>query len=406
MKFVLVAAAKDIRRRMADPAALSIWIGLPLLLGGLLSFISSGGGETPPRARVLFVDQDNTALSALFPTVARRGNTPIDLEEVTLDEGRRRIGAGEATALLVIPAGFQNAVVGTGSARLQLVTNPAERVLPAMVRQMLDVVVEGAFYGRQLFSEPLGRIASAPPSGPAPDADVAAIAVEVNQRLTELQGVLLPPVLTLSVKTGTGAQPLNFGQLFLPGMLFMAFLFIAQGMSVDVWDEKQEGTLRRLLTTPQSAGRLLAGKLVAGIVVASVVAFAGLLGAVALFDLAWSRVPLALVWCAYVCGALLAMLTLLHLVARSQRGSEMLAGVVTFPLMMLGGSFFPFEAMPAWMVSVGRWTPNGLGVTRLKELLYGDVSMPSLALAALGIGLPALLCYLVSWRRLRSFANA
>jgi transketolase len=85
VRFVLVAAAKDIRRRMADPAALSIWIGLPLLLGGLLSFISSGAGDAPPRARVLLVDQDNTAVSALVRTAARQGNTPIDLEEVTPD---------------------------------------------------------------------------------------------------------------------------------------------------------------------------------------------------------------------------------------------------------------------------------------------------------------------------------
>ena len=100
------------------------------------------------------------------------------------------------------------------------------------------------------------------------------------------------------------------------------------------------------------------------------------------------------------------MLTLLHLFARSQRGSEMLAGVVTFPLMMLGGSFFPFEAMPAWMVAVGRWTPNGLGVTRLKDLLYGDVSATAIGLAAVGIGIPAVLAFVLSWRRLRSFANA
>jgi hypothetical protein len=199
VRFVLVAAAKDIRRRMADPAALSIWIGLPLLLGGLLSFISSGAGDAPPRARVLLVDQDNTAVSALVRTAARQGNTPIDFEEVTPDEGRRRIGAGDATALLIIPAGFQDAVIGTRSARLQLVTNPAERVLPTMVRQTLEVVVEGAFYAQRLFSEPLSRIANAPQSGPAPDADVASIAIEINQRLTQLQGVLLPPVITLSV---------------------------------------------------------------------------------------------------------------------------------------------------------------------------------------------------------------
>jgi len=392
---------------MADPAALSIWIGLPLLLAGLLSFISNVGGETPPRARVLLVDQDNTTISGLLPTAVRQGNTPIDIEEVSLDEGRRRIGAGDATALLIVPAGFQNAVTGSGSARLQLVTNPSERVLPAMVRQVVEVLVDGAFYVRNLFAEPIDLIASSPQSGPAPDVNVATIAVAINQRLTKLQGVLLPPVITFSVKTGTPAdQPLNFGQLFLPGMLFMAFLFIAQGMSADVWEEKQEGTLRRLLTTPQSAGRLLLGKLLAGVAVATAVALAGLLGAVALFDLSWSRVPLALLWCGYVCGALLAMLTLLHLLARSHRGSEMLAGVVTFPLMMLGGSFFPFEAMPAWMVSVGRWTPYGLGVARLKELLYGEVSATALGLAAVGIGIPAVIAFLVSWRRLRSFANA
>lgn len=407
MRFVVIAAGKDIRRRMADPAALAIWIVLPLLLGGLLSFIANVGGDTPPRARVLLVDQDNTPMSGLLPTAARQGNTPIDIEEVTLEEGRRLIDAGDATALLVIPAGFQNAVIGAGSTRLQLVTNPSQRVLPAIVRQMLEVLVEGAFYGQRLFAAPINRIATSAPTGTPPDADVASIAVAINQRLAELQGVLLPPVITFSVKTDTRTeQPLNFGQLFLPGMLFMSFLFIAQGMGFDVWEEKREGTLRRLLATPQSAGRLLLGKLLAGVGVAAAVALAGLLAAVALFDLSWARVPAALLWCAYVCGALLAMMTLLHLSAGSQRGSEMLSGIIVFPLMMLGGSFFPFEAMPAWIAAAGRWTPNGLGVTRLKDLLYGDVSMASLAPAAVGIGVPALLAYVLSWRRLRSFANA
>ena len=407
MRFVLVAAGKDIRRRLADPAALSIWIGLPLILGGLLSFISSVGGDAPLRARVLLVDQDNTAISGLLPTAARQGNVPIDIEEVTLVEGRRRIDGGEASALLIVPAGFQDAVIGNGTARVQLVTNPSERVMPAMVRQMVEVLVEAAFYGQRLFSEPITQIASSSQSGPAADADVASIAIAINQRLTQLQGVLLPPVITFSVKTDTpDEERLNFGQLFLPGMLFMSFLFIAQGMGADIWEEKREGTLRRLLATPQSAGRLLLGKLLAGVAVAIAVALAGLLAAVALFDLSWTRIPAALLWCGYVCGALLAMLTLLHLFARSQRSSDMLSGIIVFPLMMIGGSFFPFEAMPAWMASAGRWTPNGLGVTRLKDLLYGDVSIGSLALAAFGIGIPALLAYLASWRRLRSFGNA
>lgn len=406
MRFVLVAAAKDIRRRIADPAALAIWIGIPLVLAGMLSFIGNTAGSSP-RARVLLVDQDNSFLSRLLPSAAPPERTPIDIETVTLDEGRRRIADGKGTALLIIPAGFQNAVLGTGSARLELITNPAQRILPSIVRQMLEVVVEASFYVQQLFGEPLNRVTGGSDGGQPADADVASVAVEINQRVQAMQGVLLPPVISLAVKAESPRGPsLNFGQLFLPGMLFMSFLFIAQGMSFDVWEEKRESTLRRILTTPQSAGSVLLGKLLAGITVASVVALVGLVTAVGWFDLAWTRIPAAVLWCAFVSGALISMLTLLHLYSGSQRGAELLTGMIVFPLMMLGGSFFPFESMPAWMAAVGQWTPNGLGVARLKELLYGDVSASALGIAAVGIGIPGALAFAAAMRRLRSFANA
>ena len=404
MQFVRIAALKDLRRRLSDPAALAIWIGIPVVLAGMLSFISNTGG-TPPRARILLVDQDKTALSGLLPAAVRQVNAPFDIEDVTLDAGRKRMDDGDGTALLVIPAGFQNAVAGTGSAELKLITNPAQQVLPAMVRQAMEVLVESAFYSQRLFGGPIRKIAAgtgAPPSA----ADVASIAVEINQQMAALQGVLLPPVINLTVKREASAPPLNFGQLFLPGMLFMSFLFIAQGMSIDVWEEKREGTLQRLLAAPQSASQLLLGKLIAGIGVTTVVSVVGLLAAVFWFGVAPSRLPAALLWCAFVSGALIELLTFLNLFASSQRGAELLSSVLVFPLMMLGGSFFPFEAMPAWMAAAGRWTPNGLGVATLKELLYGNVSVTALGIGVLGIGIPAALAFVGAWRRLRSFANA
>jgi ABC-type multidrug transport system permease subunit len=140
--------------------------------------------------------------------------------------------------------------------------------------------------------------------------------------------------------------------------------------------------------------------------VTSLVGFVGLAAAVLWFDLAWTRIPGALLWCAFVSGALVSLVTLLNLFAGTQRGAEMLSGIVIFPLMMLGGSFFPFEAMPEWMAAIGQWTPNGLGVARLKELLYGDASPVALATAAAGIGIPAVLAFFGSSWRLRRFANA
>ena len=52
---------------------------------------------------------------------------------------------------------------------------------------------------------------------------------------------------------------------------------------------------------------------------------------------------------------------------------------------MIGGSFFPFEAMPDWMVRIGKLTPNGWALGHIKDILLRNGSLVStgLALAAL-----------------------
>ena len=194
---------------------------------------------------------------------------------------------------------------------------------------------------------------------------------------------------------------LNIGQLFLPGMLFMSFLFIASGMAMDVWEEDRLGTLRRLLATPRSAYGLLAGKLAAGVALMVAIAGIALLAAVAMFDVAWWRVPGAVAWSAFAGAALLAMTTLLQTFASSQRVAEMLSTSIIFPLMMIGGSFFPFEAMPDWMAVVGQWTPNGLSVVRLKDLLYGEPSATAFLVSSAAIGVPAVAAFFLAGRRVR-----
>ena len=79
----------------------------------------------------------------------------------------------------------------------------------------------------------------------------------------------------------------------------------------------------------------------------------------------------------------------------------MLSNLVLFPIVMLGGSFFPFEAMPEWMAAIGRWTPNGLALVRLKEIVAGQPDPGGLLASALAIGLPAAAAFALSVRRLR-----
>ena len=74
---------------------------------------------------------------------------------------------------------------------------------------------------------------------------------------------------------------------------------------------------------------------------------------------------------------------------------------ITFPLLMIGGSFFPFEIMPDWLASVGRWTPNGWALEQLKAILAGGVDMGGLSAAFIGLAVLGAVAFVLSSRSLR-----
>ena len=88
----------------------------------------------------------------------------------------------------------------------------------------------------------------------------------------------------------------------------------------------------------------------------------------------------------------------LQFFASTRRGASVLGNIVLFPMMMIGGSFFPFEAMPEWMAAVGQWTPNGQALARFKDLIAGTATPGALAVAVAAIGAPAALAFLLSAR--------
>lgn len=409
MRFLIDSARKDLRRRLADPVALLLWIGIPVMIGGLMG-LASGGGSAKPRIELLLVDQDDTFLSRFLAGARSQGELGdyLDVELVELEAGRARIEAGDATALLVLPEGLTEAILKEEPAELRLVTNPAQHILPSMLEEGLEMLVEAAFYLQRWVGEPLREMADGPPEGQDFFADetVASFSAEINRRMRGLDGMLFPPVLKLEMEASSEEQEdgFNFAIFFLPGVLFMSLLFIAQGISEDVWKEKDQGTLRRAVSAPQGVAVFLGGKLAAGTVVMVAVSLAGLVLSVVGFGIPAAPMVLGLVWCTFCGTGLIALFVAIQLLASSQRAGNILTSVVLFPLMMLGGTFFPFEAMPSWMARVGRWTPNGVGVTELKKLMTDGPDPASLLLGAAGIALVAALCFAFASSRLARFA--
>jgi ABC-type multidrug transport system permease subunit len=404
MRFLAACAMKDLRRRIGDPVSLILWLAIPLFVGGLMSLIFGGGNGAPPRARVLLVDEDASLMGRLLTGAAGGDQASfLDIEPVSRDDGQARMDAGEAAALVVIPAGFTEAVLNERPTTITLVRNPSQRILPGIVQTGAEMLVEALFYLQRAFAGPLRqmRAETATPEGFPPDRAVALLSASINERLRGASAWLFPPAIAIEFADGSGsaaASQMDFGALFLPSMLFMAVLFIAQGMADDLWREKEAGTLRRAAVLPHPLTTFFGGKLAAAAVIMAFVAIVVLVVLLWMGVASLPRVPAAVIWVVFAGTALHCIFLVLQLLASSRRGANILSNVVVFPMMMIGGAFFPFEAMPAWMRTVGEWTPNGQALVQFKSILAGTVKLADLAVATLAIGVPAAMLFLVSVR--------
>ncbi len=410
MAFLRVALRKDFRRRLGDPAGILLWIGIPLLIGGLMSLAMGGlGSERSPRAHLLVADLDHSPVSGFLVGALGQDRVAdfLRTESVSEAEGRTRMAAGEASGLLVIPEGFGAAFLEGTPSTLELLTNPAESILPRILRGMLETAVDAAFYVQQFFGDLLQGLSadSVHGSDSFTDAKVAGLAMNVNQRIRQLGDWLFPPVIQLHTEvldgTGDEGNPPSFGARMLPGVLFMMLLFVAQGISEELWRERELGTLARTLAAPVGTSEFLLAKILHGGCWSLLLSALGLLLGVALFGFSLARLPLAILWAGVVGAVLTAFFLLLQTLSGSRRGASILGTVLVFPLMMLGGAFFPFSVMPGWMAAVGRLTPNGAGLLVFQGLLTPDSSSSFSVSSVLVLLLCGLLATWLTRHRLR-----
>jgi ABC-type multidrug transport system permease subunit len=328
-----------------------------------------------PQARLLVADLDDTAVSGLFVGALNQGPLADLIEVVAVDPrtGERRMNAGEAAGFITIPEGFAEAVFQDEPLALPLVVDPSDPILPGILVETFSIFTDAVFFIQRILGEPLRDLTW--PEGPPDPAQFTAVSATIGQVLGEAGAYLFPPAIELEVVvTRSTARSMNFGQLFLPSMLMMAMLFVAQGHSLDLWKESDAGTLRRTLTTPARVSWFLLGKLAASAVTMLGLGVVALLGGRFVFGIPVADFPGAALWTGLSGALLLLLFMAVQVHATSARGGGVLTGAVIFPLAMLGGSFFPFEAMPDWLAAAGRWTPNGWALVELKRFLQGTGS--------------------------------
>ena len=406
MSFALTSFKKDLMRWRQDVMAVVIWISIPLMIGGLITSLM--GSDVKPHGTLLMVDQDESFLSEIIAGAYSAGELGelISVEKVALDDGTRRIDDGDASGLLVIPKGFGDALLNSEPVTLTLRTNPSQTILPGIITNVTEILLDAGFYAHQLFGDEINLMKNMGDN--PPDALVATLAVTMQNKIESVAPQMFPPVIDIEIVEPPPQEPRPpLALLFLPGIILMAVMFSANGVAGDWWRERDQGTLRRLVFAPGQLGGFILGKALAAAVIIGMVGGFTMIVGYLFHGVSLAKLPSSLLWVSVSGVALFAWFAALQMAFSSQKTATVISSMLIFPLLMAGGSFFPLAVMPGWIAVIGRASPNGFVADRLttEVTAAGAWSIPLadwlVVLTAAVVGLA-----ICAWRLRSGFAKA
>jgi ABC-type Na+ efflux pump permease subunit len=374
VRFFWLSTVKDLRRYRRDATALALWFILPLIMTATIGLVF-GRGDANLQGLLLIADEDGGLAGTFLRESISRGplGPMLAIQRVQQPEGRKRLAHGDGSALLIIPKGYDRAVMRDEAAQWTLITNPEQQLMPQVVREVASANVDAAFYLQRIAGAQLRAL------GDAPEWRTAFRAM--GRASSSVATYLDPPRITL--KTTAVGDPAvarrTVSQMLFPGIVLLVILMMGSGLSLEIWKESRAGAVRRVAGTPAGMHAFLAGKLAATFAVLLLAILITFAAERLAFDIPMRACALAVAWsgCAGVvvyCALLVAQLLL-----ASERSASTVAGIIMVPLAMLGGSFFPLEAMPENFERIARHTPNGWILVTLRSILSAPVARPELA---------------------------
>jgi ABC-2 type transport system permease protein len=408
-------AWKDLRRQFRSGLLLLLMIGVPLLLTGLLFFAfgSTGAGPTLAPMAIAVIDLDTppplapvTVGGVLMRALGSPELSPLLYIEAAsnAEEARRRVLAGDLAAAIVVPAhATATLLTGTRPLTLELVTDPgrplAAGVLGSILQTLADGLAAGGVAGRVT-----AELADAQgvPGSALLAARAASTVARGQEAATSSTLQVVPPG-----KGTTSFVKRMVAEVMAAMMIFFVFFSGAYGASA-VLREQEEGTLRRLATTPTSAATQLAGRFL-GIAAILLVQIASLLVVSSLvFGIGWGRpVPVVLAAVALAVDAAGFGVLLLAFVRTSRQSGPVFGVVLTVTGMVGGLMTATMPSLPAAFHTVALFTPQGWAMDLWRACLGGagvTAILPALAgTFAIGTGLLAIGVPLVRRRFAQGF---
>lgn len=354
MSKILTIAAKDLKLRIRDRSVLIVAFLAPLVLALIFNVVfgSAFGTDSQFEPDLGVVSNDSPRTSSVLEGIATQvGGTWQMFPDRAAAE--LAIEDGEVEAVFVVPAGFDEGIDQGQGGSLEVIGD----IDASTSTQIATSVAES--YGLGLDQIGL-NVATALASGGDPNTVIPAATSGGAQPLAELTDIT------------AGVRQLDGTTSTVAGMAVFFLLFTAQVGLLSILEERQNGTLARILSTPTRPGAVLAAKslvsIVLGLASLAVLIVAGkyILGA------EWGNPAGVLVLVVAAVLAAVGISALTTGLAKTPEAAGNMQGIVGTVLGLLGGVFFPIGDDGGVLAALSSLTPHHWFIRGLADLAGGQ----------------------------------
>ena len=355
MHAALTIAAKDLTERLRDRSAIVLAIVVPLGLAFIMNLTLGPITDQAFSTGVAVADADGGAVSEAFSGMLS------EIEEagfITVSEApdeaaaRAMIDTDEVSTAYLVPEGFSDAVGMNQDAEITVVANP-DQAIGAQVGRAMAEGFAGEVNGVRL------SVATALALGADDPAALAAAAAAEPA----------PIVLASGQTEGKG---FDFATFYAIGIAVFFLFFTVQFGVLSIIDERETGTLPRLLVAPISKQSILAGKLAASFLMGVASTVVLWIATTLLMGADWGSSIGVLI---LIFAGVAAAMGLTAAIATFTTTAEQAGAITAFIVVVfgvLGGVFFPVTRVSGAFVMVSRFAPHFWLMDGFQRLSAGE----------------------------------
>lgn len=364
--------AKDLLEFRRNKMQLAALVMIPLIFLVMFGFIfPSGNTQQHMPMGIVNLDQGQASQEFVAQLDLMNQNTSfMDFTNYSsVDEAKTQINQGKIYGAFIIPPGFSENLTTGKSGDFTVYIDNSNPQSATQIQQVLSSTVNGL-------------------NDMKAQATVLELSKETNQQINP-QAIIFPYVPQVST---TIPGETNYFNFLAPGLMIMIVMMgVMTGIPEAISKEKELGTFDGMLSAPISQISVIIGKTAA-------LCIRGFLQCVIILGLAM------LLFGVTVQGSLLLaffMLLLgifsfigLGILAISMSGDQasgtMIVNLLMFPMIFLGGVFYPIQQMPGFMQTISQFIPLTYATDAMRKIILlnagiGDVLYQMVILIGFGV---------------------